>query len=99
MQSGLRTAPKGSRVYAYDQYVIQEGAQFYHFSAGSHVACDARGFRITDPLSGRSLSFPSSSTVEVERAWKWIVLKPGEKATWPLTRDLKLGVAYYLKTI
>ena len=94
-----RHLPKGSRVYAYDQYAIEDGSKIAHSPVPSEMVCGATTFRVIDPYTLRSRSFLRKATVTREVGWMEIGVRPGESMPWTLRRDLKLGVAYLKKVI
>ena len=86
-------------MYAYDQYVIEDGSKIAHSPVPSEMVCDAITFRIIDPYTRKARTFSRKATVTREVDWMEIGVRPGESIPWILRYDLKLGVAYLKKVV
>jgi len=91
--------PKGSWVYAYDQYVIEDGSTIAHSPVPSKIVCSSERFSVIDPITGKSRTFSPKARITREDGWMEIGVRPGESIPWILRRDLKLGIAHFKKVI
>ena len=99
MAKGEAGLPHGTRVYAYDQYVITDHGRESHFPVISTVDCLPNGWRLTDPVSHRISTFTQAASVEREHAFMWEFVRPGQPMPWRLRLDLRNRTAYFLKQI
>lgn len=89
----------GTRVYSYDQYVILDGHRNEHFSNQVKMFCDAKGLHAVDPAMHKAASFSFSAKIISWHNAKQISIKPGEKTPRDLVKDVRDGIAHYVKTI
>ena len=90
--------PKGTRVYAYDQYVVIDGHRNVHFSIKAKFWCDSNGLRVYDAATGARRSFSLGARIIRWKDAKEVAVFPGKPITAQLKHDLAQGLAYY-KTI
>ncbi len=93
-----RTLPLGTRIYAYDQFVVMN-RRMPHFSRLSKLWCDARQFYVHDPVNNRTETFSLNTKVVYWRAATEVTVQPGKPLAASLRRDIKIGLAHYRTTV
>ncbi|MDQ2816586.1 MAG: hypothetical protein M3T49_00055, partial [Candidatus Eremiobacteraeota bacterium] len=63
----------------------------------SKMVCDAYGLHLTDPINGKTRTFPLTVRIARENGFMWAAVRPGQSVPWPLRRDLRLGIAHLEK--
>ena len=88
--------PRGSRIYAYDLYDVEDG--FYHFQAYSDAVftCTGSLIRVTG-TDGRSHAFPSTVFLQFHKGEMHYAVLPGKAVPQPLQNDIRHHRAYFLK--
>lgn len=94
-----RGAPKGSRVYLFDQYQIRDGSNFTTVPIYSTFHRDLRGLHVTDLVHGVNLSFSPSATVTRQNNVGVTIVKPGEALTPELQKALPIGAARLVRVV
>jgi hypothetical protein len=94
-----RKQPAGTKIFAFDGLIIVDGMRTVHASGASAITCNRNGITVSDPESHRRWVFTQHVHIALVRGYKEEAVKPGEVMSDELRRNLKLGVAYFKKTI
>lgn len=95
----IARVPTGTRVYAYDQYVVFDGHRDEHFSSHAKFVCSEKGVRVMDPAGYRDAAFSSKAHIVWWPDGKEVAVRPGEPMPTALKADLKSGIAHFKETV
>ena len=97
--------PQGTRIYSYDEFWITvpgnapAAQRTFYFPLSAKLTCDGENFELTNPVTGKTQTFPVTSKVTRVIGYREAAVKRGEAMTPALQQDVESGAAYYLKTL
>ncbi|MHB8416066.1 MAG: hypothetical protein ACYDB1_11945 [Acidiferrobacteraceae bacterium] len=94
-----RLWPKGTRVYAYDQYVVFDGHRDVHFSIEAKFWCGPHELHVYDAATRTRESFSLGARIVRWKDAKEVAVFPSKPMTAQLKRDIAEGLAYYKTTV
>ncbi|HTU71545.1 MAG TPA: hypothetical protein VMF11_14680 [Candidatus Baltobacteraceae bacterium] len=98
MKKFERGFPAGTRIYAYDEYVVINGRATQHFSRLAKFSCVRAVLHVADPATGVAQSFPLSAKIVLWKNAREVAVQPGKAMPATLARDLRLHLAH-LETV